>query len=93
MKNKKKIDNCSGTLEEDLQSLLKNADELIGEKLPTVDLIIDKLLIINSDCSNKLASNIINIKKEIDTINDYKNFSYEQNDNPFLTLHSDDDEY
>lgn len=97
MKTKKKcleLDNeVPKTLEGDLQLLLDEADKIIGKKLNTTDDIIDKLLIINSECSNKLASYILDIKKEIDILNEYKSFSSNQIDDPFITLHSDDDEY
>lgn len=98
MKTKK---NCLGfvddyvpkTLDEDLVLLLEEADKLIGERMLTIEQTLDKLILINSECSNKLALDIITIKKEIDNEEDYKNYSQNQEDNPFLTLHGDDDEY
>lgn len=79
------------TLEEDLQEMLIKAEKLIKRRFKGTSEIVQDLMLLNTKQSKMLASDIIDIRTEMLSLEEEKYYEPDM-DSPYIELYNEDDE-
>lgn len=79
-------------LEEQLQELFDKSEKILGYKSEGINETVKKLLYLNTKESKELANDILEIENDIISTEEF--FTEEDsNDDPFLTLYDEDEDF
>ena len=79
------------TLEEDLQEMLIKAEKLIKKRFKGTNEIVEDLMLLNTKQSKMLASDIIDTRTEMLSLEEEK-YYVPDIDSPYIELYNEDDE-
>lgn len=93
MKNSNEVKLCDeqiGNLEEELQELLRKAEKILDHKVEDINHVIEDLLILDTDESDILVTDIMDIEEDMIITEEY--YSEFEEDNPFNNLYDQDED-